>query len=412
MFGKMMGLSWSTDAVGTASACLGIRTELPQHAGDTGRSLPGQRWGIRFFKEGDVMRSGYDRKRRKARWLPIVLIVLGVLAALVLLAVGMFYHYYGLSNYEGKAAQTQLSSEDMAAAKKAAEAHVEKLNLSDSEVEQIKTENDKAIKAANVSVVDQPDVYNLLLVGVDRRDDSWNGNADSMILASINKTKKRITLMSFMRDLYADIPGYGVHKLNAACAYGGCSLLVKTLEENYKVHIDNYAWVDFQSMADVIDALGGVDLTITDAEVKVANDYITELCSITGADPQSEYLQGGGDLHCDGIQAVAFGRIRYVGNADFQRTERQRIVMEQMISKMKDLSLGDMNSFATTVLPLIHHDISVSEVLTLTAAAPTFLKYEVRESRVPFDDHYQSMQEILNPDMDYTLPEIQKELYG
>ena len=177
-------------------------------------------------------------------------------------------------------------------------------------------------------------------------------------------------------------------------------------------------------MADVIDALGGVDLTITDAEVKVANDYITELCSITGADPQSEYLQGGGDLHCDGIQAVAFGRIRYVGNADFQRTERQRIVMEQMISKMKDLSLGDMNSFATTVLPLIHHDISVSEVLTLTAAAPTFLKYEVRESRVPFDDHYevresrvpfddhyQSMQEILNPDMDYTLPEIQKELY-
>ena len=335
------------------------------------------------------MRSGYDRKRRKARWLPIVLIVLGVLAALVLLAVGMFYHYYGLSNYEGKAAQTQLSSEDMAAAKKAAEAHVGK-----------------------VSVVDQPDVYNLLLVGVDRRDDSWNGNADSMILASINKTKKRITLMSFMRDLYADIPGYGVHKLNAACAYGGCSLLVKTLEENYKVHIDNYAWVDFQSMADVIDALGGVDLTITDAEVKVANEYITELCSITGADPQSEYLQGGGDLHCDGIQAVAFGRIRYVGNADFQRTERQRIVMEQMISKMKDLSLGDMNSFATTVLPLIHHDISVSEVLTLTAAAPTFLKYEVRESRVPFDDHYQSMQEILNPDMDYTLPEIQKELYG
>ena len=90
MFGKMMGLSWSTDAAGTASACLGIRTELPQHAGDTGRSLPGQRWGIRFFKEGDVMRSGYDRKRRKARWLPIVLIVLGVLAALVLLAVGMF----------------------------------------------------------------------------------------------------------------------------------------------------------------------------------------------------------------------------------------------------------------------------------------------------------------------------------
>ena len=232
---------------------------------------------------------GDPDRTASARWLPIVLIVLGVLAALVLLAVGMFYHYYGLSNYEGKAAQTQLSSEDMAAAKKAAEAHVGKLNLSDSEVEQIKTENDKAIKAANVSVVDQPDVYNLLLVGVDRRDDSWNGNADSMILASINKTKKRITLMSFMRDLYADIPGYGVHKLNAACAYGGCSLLVKTLEENYKVHIDNYAWVDFQSMADVIDALGGVDLTITDAEASQARIRsrsifrAAAICTVTGS---------------------------------------------------------------------------------------------------------------------------------
>lgn len=411
MYGKTMEMSWSMGAAATSSACLGLRAGLPRNAGNTGMPSLGQRCGVKLFKEGDAMRSGYDRERRKMRWLPIVLIVLGVLAALVLLAVGLFYHYYGLSNYEGKAAQTQLSSEDMAEAKRAAEAHVEKLNLSDSEVEQIKTENDKAIKAANVSAVDQPDVYNLLLVGVDRRDDSWNGNADSMILASINKPKKRITLMSFMRDLYADIPGYGVHKLNAACAYGGCSLLVKTLEENYKVHIDNYAWVDFQSMAEVIDALGGVDLSITDAEVKVANDYIKELCSITGTDPQSEYLQGGGDLHCDGIQAVAYGRIRYVGNADFQRTERQRIVMEQMISKMKDLSLGDMNSFATTVLPLVHHDISVPEVLTLTAAAPTFLKYDVKEARVPFDDHYQSVQEILNPDMDYTLPEIQKELY-
>ena len=355
------------------------------------------------------MRSGYDRKRRKARWLPIVLIVLGVLAALVLLAVGMFYHYYGLSNYEDKAAQTQLSSEDMAAAKKAAEAHVEKLNLSDSEVEQIKTENDKAIKAANVSVVDQPDVYNLLLVGVDRRDDSWNGNADSMILASINKTKKRITLMSFMRDLYADIPGYGVHKLNAACAYGGCSLLVKTLEENYKVHIDNYAWVDFQSMADVIDALGGVDLTITDAEVKVANEYITELCSITGADPQSEYLQGGGDLHCDGIQAVAFGRIRYVGNADFERTERQRTVLDLMLNKVKHASPTAVPKILSKAMPELKTNMSTSQLYLLSLQVPVkLIAYDMQKLRLPADGTYSDQtspdgQMVLAVDFDANL---------
>ena len=339
------------------------------------------------------MESGVYRKHRRVKWLPIVLGVLGVLAVLVLVAFGMFYHYYKLSNYEGKtgAAEVQLSSEGIKAAKEAAEANVEKLNLSDSEVEQIRAENSKAIKAANVTDVETPDVYNVLLVGVDRRDDTWYGNADSIILASINKEKQRITLMSFMRDLYADIPGYGVHKLNAACAYGGCSLLVTTLEENYKVHIDNYVWVDFQSMAEVIDALGGVDLTLTDAEAEAANGLITEICDIVGVDPQSEYFRDGGDLHCDGIQAVGYGRIRYVGNSDFQRTERQRIVMEQMISKTKDLSLSDLNSFATTVLPLVHHDIPITTVLSLTASAPTFLKYDIKEARVPFDDYYQSV---------------------
>ena len=357
-------------------------------SGITGRA---ERTGL---SKGIVnMESGVYRKHRRVKWLPIVLGVLGVLAVLVLVAFGMFYHYYKLSNYEGKtgAAEVQLSSEGIKAAKEAAEANVEKLNLSDSEVEQIRAENSKAIKAANVTDVETPDVYNVLLVGVDRRDDTWYGNADSIILASINKEKQRITLMSFMRDLYADIPGYGVHKLNAACAYGGCSLLVTTLEENYKVHIDNYVWVDFQSMAEVIDALGGVDLTLTDAEAEAANGLITEICDIVGVDPQSEYFRDGGDLHCDGIQAVGYGRIRYVGNSDFQRTERQRIVMEQMISKTKDLSLSDLNSFATTVLPLVHHDIPITTVLSLTASAPTFLKYDIKEARVPFDDYYQSV---------------------
>ena len=357
-------------------------------SGITGRA---ERTGL---SKGIVnMESGVYRKHRRVKWLPIVLGVLGVLAVLVLVAFGMFYHYYKLSNYEGKtgAAEVQLSSEGIKAAKEAAEANVEKLNLSDSEVEQIRAENSKAIKAANVTDVETPDVYNVLLVGVDRRDDTWYGNADSIILASINKEKQRITLMSFMRDLYADIPGYGVHKLNAACAYGGCSLLVTTLEENYKVHIDNYVWVDFQSMAEVIDALGGVDLTLTDAEAEAANGLITEICDIVGVDPQSEYFRDGGDLHCDGIQAVGYGRIRYVGNSDFQRTERQRIVMEQMISKTKDLSLSDLNSFATTVLPLVHHDIPITTVLSLTASAPTFLKYDIKEARVPIDDYYQSV---------------------
>src|SRR5699024_3112848 len=86
-------------------------------------------------------------------------------------------------------------------------------------------------------------IYDLLLIGVDRRDDSWYGNSDVMILLTVNHDRQTVYMTSFLRDLAADIPGIGVRKLNAACANGGAKLLVETLEENYQVSVDNYAMV-------------------------------------------------------------------------------------------------------------------------------------------------------------------------
>lgn len=79
------------------------------------------------------------------------------------------------------------------------------------------------------------DTYNILLLGVDRRDESWEGNSDVILLVTVNKEKKTVYLTSFLRDLYADIPGVGVRKLNAACANGGPELTVQTLEDNYQI---------------------------------------------------------------------------------------------------------------------------------------------------------------------------------
>lgn len=320
-----------------------------------------------------------------------------------------FYHYYGLTEYEGNGVDS--SAQENNQINDSVQEQIEKTGLSDSEAEQIKNENDRAVAEIEVEDQNSADVYNLLLVGVDRRETNWNGNADSIILAPINRSRKTIMLMSFMRDLYANIPGYGVHKLNAACAYGGCSLLVQIIEENYKVQIDNYAWVDFKSMADIIDALGGVDITLSDEEAESANGAVYEMCMLFEIDPETEYFHGGGALHCDGIQTVAYGRIRYVGNSDYQRTERQRAVMTQMIQKIGDMSLGELNSFATTVLPMVHHDISASTVLSLISSATEILNYEVDGSRVPFDGYFEIVKEVLNPDMGYTISEIQKELY-
>lgn len=348
-----------------------------------------------------------DRSGRKH-----FLIAVGVLTALaVWLLAGLNQVQAGPATREGRTAETGQAARIDGASEMARAAETGGAAETGQTARAGRTEGVSETDLAAGTVPELPDIYNVLLVGVDRRDDSWYGNSDSMILASINRKKERITLMSFMRDLYADIPDHGVHKLNAACAYGGCDLLVKTLEKNYQVRIDNYVWVDFQSMSDVIDALGGVDLTLSDAEAESANGSIAEICGIKGLDPASEYFQGGGDLHCDGIQAVAYGRIRYIGNADYQRTERQRLVMEQVISKAKDLSLGGLAAFAADALPLLHHDMPVETLLAFTAAAPSFLKYEVKESRVPFDDHFHSEGEILHPDMDYTLPQIQRDLY-
>ena len=121
-------------------------------------------------------------------------------------------------------------------------------------------------------VTNDGNVYNVLLVGVDRRDKSWAGNSDSMILMSLNYEKKQISMISLMRDTYVNIPGIGMRKLNAAHANGAGPLLLETVTQNYKVQVDRYVSVDFNNMIDIIDKLGGVELTLSDDEVRVANN--------------------------------------------------------------------------------------------------------------------------------------------
>ena len=186
-----------------------------------------------------------------------------------------------------------------------------------------------------------------------------------MILMSLNYEKKQISMISLMRDTYVNIPGIGMRKLNAAHANGAGPLLLETVTQNYKVQVDRYVSVDFNSMIDIIDKLGGVELTLSDDEVRVANNYITEMCNLRKLDPNSYYFIKGGTKTCSGIQAVAYARIRYVGNADYQRTERQRTVLTKMMEKIKDMSLPELYSFAEDVLPLVTHNIPEDEMWSL-----------------------------------------------
>lgn len=242
--------------------------------------------------------------------------------------------------------------------------------------------------------------YNLLMIGTDHRNDSWNGNSDVMILTTIDTETEQITMTSFMRDLYADIPGHGVHKLNYAFAVGGSEKLEETLENNYRIQIDNCAVVDFEAMAEIIDILGGVDIEILDSECETLNMYLSSMNV-----PEYSIYQGGA-YHLNGLQAVAYMRIRYVGNNDYQRTQRQRDVLKGVFAAVHDLDAKDMAALAEEVLPQIEHNISALQMLQLMAALPDIAGYKLEESRIPYDDLFYSQNELLVPDFEATIERL------
>ena len=269
--------------------------------------------------------------------------------------------------------------------------------------EQTETEAEAAIQSV---LPNGKEVYNVLLIGSDRRNDSWNGNSDVMIVMSVNAGSKKLSLTSFMRDLYADIPGYGVHKLNYAYAAGGAKTLMATLEDNYELPIDNYAVVDFETMAKVVDLVGGVEIEVSDAECKVLNDYLT---SMNAAD---DYLPGGGSYVLNGNQAVAYMRIRYVGNNDYERTQRQRDVLGVIFASMQKLDAEQLTKLVDEILPNVENDITPVDMIRLMALLPDIGDYELSESRIPYDGLFTSQNEMLVPDFAQTKERLHEELYG
>lgn len=249
-------------------------------------------------------------------------------------------------------------------------------------------------------------VYNILLIGSDHRDTSWNGNSDVMIVLTINQETQKLILTSFMRDLYAEIPEYGTHKLNYAYAVGGAKVLINTLEDNYRLTIDNYAAVDFETMADIIDVIGGVEMEISDAEAEVLDNYLR---SVGETEKQ---ISGGGTYLLDGDQAVAYMRIRYVGNADYQRTQRQRDVLSEIFASFKGMDATELTNLANEILPYIEHDIDALSMIKFMALLPELTGYKLEEGRIPYDDLYHSSGEMLVPDFEGTISRLHETLYG
>lgn len=211
-----------------------------------------------------------------------------------------------------------------------------------------------------------------------------------MILVSLNSATNEIGVTSFMRDCYVEIPDYGWDKLNAAYSYGGAELLMDTIEHNFGVRIDDYVSINFISFASIVDAVGGIDVDLTDAEAREINVILqAEVNEIMGDGIYDDLLSGGGtNIHLSGKQALSYARIRYVGNADFERTERQRKVVELVMDKMKTLNPVTLQNISSSVMPNVTTNMTTSKLYLLSLRAPFLLTYERSQLQIPVDGSY------------------------
>ncbi len=232
------------------------------------------------------------------------------------------------------------------------------------------------------------DVKNVALFGVDARDDKVAGRSDAMMIVSFDFKHHKVKVVSLMRDSLVDIAGYGKKKLNSAYALGGVELAIKTINRNFKMNITDYVSVNFNQMARIVDALGGVEVEITEAERKNANKYIREMAQELGEEP--DLIEKSGRVTLYGFQAVSYSRIRYVGNADFRRTERQREVMEKLMNKALELNPVKYPSVIMKILPLIETSMTNEELMKIAGQMVLFGKPAFEQGRFPLDGSYVS----------------------
>lgn len=227
----------------------------------------------------------------------------------------------------------------------------------------------------------------VLLIGTDSRDLSQErGRSDSMILFTINDATHEMYMSSLMRDAYVEIPNRGYDKLNAAYSYGGAELLMDTIERNFDVSIDDYVCVSFTGFAGVIDAFGGVEITLSDAEAEAVNVILqSEVNELMGDDPMADFLPAGGTYVLTGKQALSYARIRYVGNADFERTSRQREVMNQLMQNAKYRAAQAVPQLMSSALPHISTNMTTGELYLLSLRAPVAVWYDMRQQQIPAD---------------------------
>ena len=332
-----------------------------------------------------------DEEKEKKPKRRIRMVLIGVLCVLLAVAAGaVIYADYLLDrlNYvEEDETLATLSQEEIDAAQQGNETEntlypeVDEDSISWGEV-------DQTIGGAD-------DIVNILLIGQDRRPGEVRTRSDSLILVTFNKVKKTITMTSFMRDLYVDLPSnYKDNRINVAYYFEGMEFLNETLELNFGVVVDANFEVDFDQFQNLIDLLGGVELELTAAEARYINTQL-----------ENNELKEGRNL-LNGAQALWHARNRTSGgNGDFGRTNRQRVVLSTLLNAYKNMSLGEAMGMLDDVLPMLTTDLERSEIISYVVTLfPMLAECQVVTQTIPVEGSYYMANirgmSVLVPDME------------
>lgn len=241
-------------------------------------------------------------------------------------------------------------------------------------------------EAAPAPLYAHDQVTNILLIGTDSNSD-W-GRSDTLMLLSLDNIHGKIKMTSFLRDTFVSIPGYDPDKLNAAYAYGGVDLCIDTIEYNFGISIDGYAIINFSTFRNLINAIGGVDVYLTQDEI----DYINAQVAQNG---QPNYIADGteeGYVHLSGGQALWHARNRggevngiYFYGTDWDRVDRQQRMFEGIIGSISSLSFEEVSNMAYTALNYVTTDLSATELAGHISNAPAYLSYSIERATFPTD---------------------------
>ncbi|MBR5041368.1 MAG: LCP family protein [Clostridiales bacterium] len=279
--------------------------------------------------------------------------------------------------------------------------------------------------------IEEEHIHNFLLIGIDSRsrkytEDGTGSLADVIMVMSVDDSEGTIKLVTIQRDCYAYVPGHtNPMKINAAMSYGGPYLLSKVVENHLRIVLDGYAYVNFYNMEKVIDAVGGIDLEVTKSEVfhepGGLNSNLREQNNLVGDPPEKYVLSTSGMVHLNGRQAVAYSRIREVGNGVYGRTERQVKVLNELLKEFSNLGTTSKLAALDDILEMVATDISRDDVEKYAFDfLPEVRNMKIETLGIPIDGYcregmfsdVRANEWSIRPDWNGMIPIVQEFLYG